>query len=332
MDYQAFQTIMDQGQSLSVDDFEIAQALLTWEDFRAENMCASYKAQVAGIILTDYRTDSSDVTVYSPTASAFGPSTTTPAPSASAFDLSTTASAPTTSAFDLSNTASAPTASAFGPIGTALTPTVLDEEGLPHREWEDIATLDLKDIVAHINDLRKRSILARGTLDKALNDFERCTNAFLAQKKTEDVAAYLADMNKALAAGDAIFKPQKAYRNTLTTLGMLATDMIECLPKDSTLKRLMEEHLDEGLAKMTEQDQLPTLWGGLLDPKVSKNDALLAYMGVMRQRALEWMLGELRYQTLVDVCLHKFSGNLKGAAAEAGSDLNGGPSGVPNGE
>jgi hypothetical protein len=197
-------------------------------------------------------------------------------------------------------------------------------DDLPHREWEDIATLGTQDIVAHHLGLQSRCAMARHILDKALNEFELCTRRFLAKHKltsSEEIAVYLRHMNEAAASANAIFQPQKLYRNNLTTYSMLVTDLIKTLPEDSVPKRVATKRLEEGMARVTKLDvYCMFLVGRGLQGEMSAGAVLLDYMTIVRQRCLDWMLAELNFFDLAEACLDK---KLTGPGTEPGSGSTG---------
>jgi hypothetical protein len=154
--------------------------------------------------------------------------------------------------------------------------------------------LDLPVIVNTLNILTNRCDAARVAFDDALIKFEISTHIFLAKTShtsVEDVGDYIGVLTDALLVSRVIFAPQEAYRNALTTLGLLVTDLVELLPKKHAVRKSMSAKLDEGLTKADGAEQtIRELLRGLADPssKGRESYGLVVYMDAARQRFGNW--------------------------------------------
>jgi hypothetical protein len=125
-------------------------------------------------------------------------------------------------------------------------------------------------------------------------------------KLVEDVPAYLGVFTNALVVSRTIFAPQEAYRNALTTLGMLITDLVEMLPAKCAVKKSMTEKLGPGLKTANKAEQgVRSLLRALADPanKGKENNGLIVYMNTVRQRFDNWATEEAKLKEWAGECI-----------------------------
>lgn len=178
-----------------------------------------------------------------------------------------------------------------------------------HREWEDVATLDLPSIVAQLTGLINRCAATRKAMGKALYELEIYTRIFLAQQPPTTpsaIAGYLNDLVKAQIAGRAIFAPQDAYRNALATLCMLAAEMIESLPKKSKDRKRLGDGLKLSLASANyhEETTREVLRGLAVETSKGKErHALLVYIDTAQSRLKKWEAEEAKFREWAEGCV-----------------------------
>jgi hypothetical protein len=169
--------------------------------------------------------------------------------------------------------------------------------------------MDLPAIANHLSVLTTRCAAARIAFHDALTKFEISTHIFLAKTShtsVENVANYLGVFTNALLVSRAIFPPQEAYRNALTTLGMLIKDLVEVLPKRHTVKKSVAAKLEDELAKADSAEQaVRQLLRGLADPasKGKESYGLVIYMNAARQRFRNWEVEEARFKEWAGECI-----------------------------
>ena len=179
----------------------------------------------------------------------------------------------------------------------------------PHREWEDLAELELPAITTKLRELTKRCATTRDALDNALIHLDTLTQIFLAKHSpmsSEDRADYLHTYTAAMTAGRGIFPPQEAYRSAITTLGMLVTDLIDVLPEKSTTKKRLRAEFDEGMMRANEKEEgIRKSMRGLVDDtcKGGESYALAVYMAISRQRFKNWSAEEKRFKSWAGECV-----------------------------
>jgi hypothetical protein len=191
-----------------------------------------------------------------------------------------------------------------------MTPKPAAGSMLPaHREWDDVATLDLPTVVNYLSGLVNRCAAFRKALDEFLTDFEIATHIFIAKQApmtSAGIADYLNGLVKAQIAGRAIFAPQEAYRNALTTLGMLAADMIAALPKMSKDKKRLGDGLKRSLSHSDEDEEdVRGVLRGLAEQtsKGKERHSLLVYMETARRRLAKWKAEEAKFKKWAENCL-----------------------------
>jgi hypothetical protein len=176
-----------------------------------------------------------------------------------------------------------------------------------HHEWEELATLNPHANSELLCSLQKRCAIARGALDTALTTLEIATHIMLGKRtpdSAEDFTAYLDAFRKAQVAGHAIFPPQQAYQNAITTLGMLVTNLIDLLPENYMNKGRMSKELKEGIAKAHhDEETVREALRGLAGRSGSHNDALMTYIFTARMRFKTWSKQELKLKKWAEECM-----------------------------
>jgi hypothetical protein len=175
-----------------------------------------------------------------------------------------------------------------------------------HREWEELAILNTYANSELLCSLQKRCAIARGALDTALTTLEIATHIMLGKRtpdSVEDFIAYLDAFRKAQVAGHAIFPPQQAYHNSITTLGMLVTDLVDLLPKNYMNGRTSKE-LKEGIAMAHHgEEAIREALRSLAGRSGSHNDALMAYILTARIRLKTWSKQEEKLKKWAEECM-----------------------------
>ncbi|KAF1913962.1 hypothetical protein BDU57DRAFT_541335 [Ampelomyces quisqualis] len=201
-------------------------------------------------------------------------------------------------------------AATCGPRELPNSPVIAPQTVLAaHREWDDVGTLELSTIVVHLTDLINRCAATRHALDEAMTVFEISTHIFIAKlppTTSDGIARYLNELVKAQIAGRAIFAPQEAYRNALTTLGMLAADMIEALPKKSKDRKRLSDGLKRSMSGAnTDEQTARRVLRGLAGQtsKGGERHSLLVYMETARKRLTRWKVEEAKFKEWAEECV-----------------------------
>jgi hypothetical protein len=146
-------------------------------------------------------------------------------------------------------------------------------------------------------------------MGKALDELEISTRMFLAQRpptSPSGIAGYLNGLVKAQIAGRAIFVPQDAYRNALATLGMLAADMIESLPKTSKDRKRLGDGLKLSFTSAnSDEEATREVFRGLTVEKTKgkESQALLVYIDTVRSRLEKWEAEEAKFREWAEGCV-----------------------------
>jgi hypothetical protein len=179
----------------------------------------------------------------------------------------------------------------------------------PHREWEDIATLELPAIMSHFHDLRKRCTTTRDALNAALIDLETFTQIFLSKHapiSSYDKGDYLNALANARVAGRSIFAPQEAYRSAITTLGLLVSDLIDVVPVENNMKEDVRARFNKGMSTADQKEEgVRKAMRGLADgrSKGYENFALVVYLDTAKQRSKNWYKEEKTFKAWAEECI-----------------------------
>jgi hypothetical protein len=160
----------------------------------------------------------------------------------------------------------------------------------PHREWPDIASLDVSEITNYLNCLNKRCATAWAAFDASLIDLETRMQLFLhtgTPTTSDEVTAYLSTFTATQTAGRNIFGPQEAYRNAIATLSLFVVELIHELPKQSEVRERVEVEFEVESMKMNEfEDAAALVLKGLVDgiSRGGERTALMTYVRTVRTR------------------------------------------------
>lgn len=173
----------------------------------------------------------------------------------------------------------------------------------PLRDWDDLSNLKTRVIRKLLNVLKERCAIARDATDDSLTTLEISTYVFNSDHDPFEPAAgfpkYMKALNKAKLAGRALFPPQTAYRDAITALNMLVTDLVDLLPKNHPEKKRISSELNEGRSKARQDEEMvqKTLHPGNTSLKP------MTYVATARMRFVNWAKEEEKLKAWAEECM-----------------------------
>jgi hypothetical protein len=174
----------------------------------------------------------------------------------------------------------------------------------PLRDWDDLSNLKPRVVRKLLEALKDRCATARDATDDSLITLEISTHIFISEHDPFEPAVgypkYMKALNKAKLAGRALFPPQTAYRDSITALSMLVTDLVDLLPKNHADKERISRESNEGKRKARQDEEMVQK---ALRPE---NTGLkpMTYVATARMRFDNWSKEEEKLKAWAEECMN----------------------------
>lgn len=178
-----------------------------------------------------------------------------------------------------------------------------------YGHWGALAELSPAAIVAHLDSIIIQCATGRKSFDHVITTLEIITHMFLAKHRpesSEDRADYLGALAQAQSAGQAIFAPQQAYRDAISSFYVLTADIIDLLPKANVLQRDQQAKYNQIIeAAQNDEEDVRNTFRELTGTKSKgvKGHPLLTYMENARRRWKNWQMEEGQLKALAEETL-----------------------------